>query len=145
MTEPIVCPLWATKDKRFRSRHYHAWDRPCGACGRKVVVSDAVKRRLDSSRGAVILCEQCAVIQAGNAELQASSESGPDAAEDLAACVTCAALKEQVESAAMELARCKDLPDTIGATTAYKKWAHVFRARWDHRFKAHNNEPRGRE
>ena len=64
MIEPIVCPLWVTNDRRFRSRRYHAWDRPCCSCGRKVVVSDAVKRQLDFSSGALLLCEQCAVISA---------------------------------------------------------------------------------
>jgi hypothetical protein len=143
MIEPIICPLWVTNDKRFRSRHYHAWDRPCRLCGRKVVVSDAVKKQLDS--GAVILCEQCAMIPARQPEIEALDESKADTVENEGHCATCAALKEQEESAAMELARCKDLPDALGAKTAQRRWAHLSHARWDHRFKAHNDEPRGRE
>lgn len=42
MAEPIICPLWVNKDGAFRSRSYHAWDRPCRLCGRKVVLRDAI-------------------------------------------------------------------------------------------------------
>ena len=136
MTETIVCPLWVSTDKRFRSRRYHAWDRPCGSCGTKVVVSDAVKLRLDSNKAIVILCEQCDV-------MDVSCEPAPT--QERETCASCAALKEQEESAAMEWARCKDLPDTVAAETAYKKWAHLYRARWSHLSKAHKDEPRGRE
>src|SRR5258706_12114436 len=145
MIEPIICTLWVTNDRRFRSRHYRAWDRACHLCGRKVVVSDTVKRQLDSGSRAVILCEQCAVIQARQPEIEALSESEPNGIDAGEPCATCAALKEQVESAAMELARQRDLPDTLGAKTAYRRWAHLFSARYNHQFKAHNSEPRGRE
>ena len=78
-------------------------------CGRKVVVSAAAKKQLDSKSGAVILCEQCAGIQAQEWEIEALRESKPDVIEDVEHCTTCAALKEQEQSAAMELARCKNL------------------------------------
>jgi hypothetical protein len=78
-------------------------------------------------------------------EIDRASESEPNAFEDLEPCITCATLKEQEESAAMELARCKDLPDRVAAKAASRKWAHLFQARWDHQFKAHNRESRGRE
>jgi hypothetical protein len=145
MIETIICPLWVSNDKRFRSRHYNAWDRPCRSCGRKVIVSDAVKVQLDSNRAAVILCEQCAVIETRTSEIETPGESEPNAIGEAEPCATCATLKEQEESAAMELARCKDLPDRVRAETASKKWSHLFHARWDHHFKAHNSESRGRE
>ncbi len=59
-------------------------------------------------------------------------------------CASCAALKEQEASAAMEFARCKDLPDIVAAETAYKKWVHLSRARWSHLSKAHKDDARGR-
>jgi hypothetical protein len=132
MTETIVCPLWVSTDKRFRSRRYHAWDRPCASCGRKVVVSDAVKLRLDADRAIVILCEQCDVAEVACA---------PATPEEGEPCATCAALKEQEESAAIEFARSKG---TVSEEAACRKWAHVSRARWSHRSKAHKNDPRGR-
>jgi hypothetical protein len=133
MIETIVCPLWVSADKRFRSRHYHAWDRPCASCGRKVVVSDAVKQRLDSNTAIVILCEQCDAMDV-SCEPAATQEREP--------CAVCAALKEQEESAAIEFARCKD---TAAEEAAYMKWAHLSRARWNHLSKAHKDDARGRE
>jgi hypothetical protein len=60
---------------------------------------------------AVIACEQCAVIQAREPEIEGLSASGWNAIDDAESCATCATLKEQEESAALEWARCKDLPD----------------------------------
>lgn len=133
--EPIVCPLWVSSDDRFRSRHYQAWDRPCAICGRKTVVSSAVKRQLESEAGSVIVCEQCALARADVTDAQ-KSESTLEPP-----CPTCAALKLQEESAAAELAHIRDL---AGSEEARRKWGHIFTARWRHRYKAHNDEPRGR-
>jgi hypothetical protein len=108
-----------------------------------VIVSDAVKQRLDSDPEALILCEQCAVVHGGTPELE-EPVCKAEAISDAENCQTCSDLKLQEEAAVLELARCKDLPDTSAAKQAYTKWAHVFHARWDHHFKAHNNEPRGR-
>jgi hypothetical protein len=141
MIELIVCPLWVANYRHYRSRQYLIWDRPCSLCGRKVIVSAAVKRQLDSGSGAVIVCEQCASIQAPKSEIEALSASESNAIDNVEQCATCAALKEQEESAEVELARCKDLPN---AKAARMKWAHLFDARWAHQFKAHNSEPRGR-
>src|ERR1017187_1050407 len=140
MVEPIICPLWVGNDDRFRSRHYHAWDRPCGLCGRKVVLSDAVKRQLQSNSGSAIVCEQCAL--ARFSEIEAWRRPEPEAVDPEEACSTCASLKEQEEAAAMELARVLGLPDSAHVQ---RKWEHLFNARWEHRFKAHNREARGRE
>lgn len=134
--EPIVCPLWVNGDERFRSRHYHAWDRPCGICGRKVVVSSAVQRQLESEAGSVIVCEQCGL--ARTEVLDALRRSKPETEPP---CPTCEILKTQEESAAAELARVRGLS---GSDEAQRRWAHIFTARWQHRFKAHNDEPRGR-
>src|SRR5437879_7007482 len=103
MVEPIICPLWVSNDYRFRSRRYNAWDRPCGLCGRKVVVSDATKRQLESNSGAVIVCEQCALTRFSEIEALYRSES--KAVDPEETCPTCASLKEQEEAAGMELAR----------------------------------------
>ena len=140
MVEPIICPLWASNDDRFRSRHYHAWDRPCGLCGRKVVVSDVIERRLQSNSGTVVVCEQCAL--ARFSEIEALHRPESESVDSEEACSTCASLKEQEEAAATELARVRGLPDS---EDIYQKWAHLSRSRWNHQFKAHNNEPRGRE
>ena len=140
MAEPIVCPLWVSSDSRFRSRHYHAWDRPCGLCGRKVVVSDAAKRHLESSRGTVVVCEQCALSRFS--EIETLHRPEPKAVDVEETCPTCSTLKEQEEAAAIELAGVRGLPDSIDLQ---RKWEHLFNARWEHRFKAHNREARGRE
>ena len=139
MAEPIVCPLWISNDNRFRSRHYHAWDRPCGFCGRKVVVSDAAKWQLESSSGTVVACEQCALTRFSEVETLPPPESKDGNSEET--CSVCAALKEREESANMELARVRGLP---GSEDIQRKWEHLSRARWDHRFKAHNQEARGK-
>ena len=132
--EPIICPLWVNSDERFRSRHYHAWDRPCAICGRKTVVSSAVKRQLESESGSVIVCEQCALARAEVTDAHRSElKMRPP-------CLTCEALKAQEESAAAELAHIRDL---AGSEAARRKWGHIFTARWQHMFKAHNDEPRG--
>jgi hypothetical protein len=140
MVEPIICPLWVSNDDRFRSRHYHAWDRPCGLCGRKVVVSDAIKRRLQSNSGAVVVCEQCAL--ARFSEIEAFYRPGTETVDPPEACSICASLKEQEECAALELARVMGLPDSADVQ---RKWEHLFNARWAHQFKAHNWEARGRK
>ena len=134
--EPIICPLWVNGDERFRSRHYHAWDRPCGICGRKVVVSSAVKRQIESENGNVVVCEQCALARVEIFDDLRRPETGTEPA-----CPTCDSLKAQEESAAAELARVRGLS---GSVEASRRWAHIFTARWQHRFKAHNDEPRGR-
>lgn len=134
--EPIICPLWVNGDERFHSRRYHAWDRPCGICGRKVVVSSSVKRQLDSEAGSVIVCEQCALARSEVLDALRNAEF-----EILPACPTCDALKAQEESAAAELARIGGLS---GSEEAQRRWAHIFTARWQHKFKAHNDEARGR-
>ena len=144
-TESIVCPLWVTNDRRFRSRHYHAWDRPCSLCGRKVVVSDEVKRHLDSHSAAVIVCEQCALIWSSRSEIRPLQEPKPKAAENMGVCTTCQVLNEREAAAAREWARFGNSSDAPGARAAYRKWAHLSNARSRHRFKAHADEPRGRE
>ena len=138
MIETIVCPLWSQNDKRFHSRHYHVWDRPCRSCGRKIAVSDAVKRRLDSNGPIAIVCEQCALIQAPMPEI----EFGP--LERAEPCASCATLKQQEQVAAMELAKCKDLPDKAAEKIAYAKWTRLYRAKWGHWFKAHKDDSRGK-
>lgn len=140
MAEPIICPLWVSGDDRFRRRHYHAWDRPCGLCGRKVVVSDAIERQLRSNSGTVIVCEQCAV--ARFSEIEALQRPETVALDPEEACSTCASLKQQEEAAAMELAQVRGLPDSADVQ---RNWEHLSRARWEHRVKAHNLEARGRE
>jgi hypothetical protein len=117
MNDPIICPLWEPNDKQFRSRHYHAWDRCCDFCGRTVVVSDAVKQQLDSSAKTLLICDHCALIRAPESEIEALHEPS-SAIEDGEACATCAALREQEESAAKELARCEGLPDGSAAKNA---------------------------
>jgi hypothetical protein len=140
MAEPIICPLWVSNDDRFRSRRYNAWDRPCGLCGRKVVVSDAIRRQLQSHSGLVIVCEQCAL--AGFPENEALHRPESQAVDTEETCSTCASLKEQEEAAAVELARVRGLPDSADIQ---RKCEHLSRDRWEHRFKAHNREARGRE
>src|ERR1700690_1185718 len=134
--EPIICPPWVNSGERFRSRHYQPWDRPCGICGRKVVVSSAVKRQLESEAGSVIVCEQCALARA---EVLAALRRPEYETEP--ACPTCDSLRAQEESAAAELARVRGLS---GSEEAYRRWAHIFTARWQHKFKGHHDEPRGR-
>ena len=140
MVEPIICPLWVSNDYRFRSRRYKAWDRPCGLCGRKVVVGDAAKRQLESNSQTVIVCEHCAL--ARFSEIEALYRPEWKAIDPEETCPTCASLKEQEEAAGMELARVRGLPDSADIQ---RKWGHLFHARWEHRFKAHNREARGRE
>jgi len=103
-------------------------------------VSDAIKRQLGSNSGTAIVCEQCALVRFSEIEALYCPESQAVAPEET--CSTCASLKEQEESAAMELARVRGLPDS---EDIQRKWEHLFRARWEHRFKAHNREARGRE
>lgn len=144
MTETIICPLWDQSDKRFRSRHYHAWDRCCDLCGRKVVISEVTKRQIETSIMTTVLCEQCALVQWQQATLEVPTEYEcglVDAEEpthvDADSCATCEELKIQEEEAALESARCQGLPDRDAAEKAHKRWAHLSRARWGHRFKAH--------
>ena len=106
------------------------------------MVSDAVKRQLDS--GIAIVCEQCAAAEEPQSEAEALQEPELNAAEDAQFCATYTTLRAQEEAAAIELARCRDLPDRVDAESAFKRWAHLFNARWRHRFKAHNSEARGR-
>jgi hypothetical protein len=60
--DSIVCPLWTSNEPQFRRRRYHAWDRACSICGRKVVVSGAVKREIDAEPTKALVCDQCALI-----------------------------------------------------------------------------------
>jgi hypothetical protein len=99
---------------------------------------------LDSDSKSVLLCEQCALTQAREAEIEAGGEPQPTIKEDGGPCATCAELKEQEESAAREWADCKDLPDRLAAEAARRKWEHLFRARCKHQFKEHNSDLRGR-
>ena len=108
-------------------------------CGRKVVVSDAVKREIDASPTTALVCEQCELLDSGIsvAESQADSAVNPEET-----CGTCARLKEQVEAAALEAARLSNLKDA-SAHDAHRKWAHLAEARVQHRRKAHGSERRG--
>ena len=144
MIEPIICPLWVSNDKRFTSRHYHAWDRPCHLCGRRVVVSDAVKDQLDFIVGSFVVCEQCALVHAMDRATLESSE--PESSEaERETCDVCETLRQQEEEASMELARCNAMTDKLGADEARRKWGHLFNARWKHKYKAHRQGRRGRE
>jgi hypothetical protein len=138
MVEPIICPLWVGNEDRFVSRRYIAWDRPCRLCGRKVVVSDAIKRQLESSNETVLVCEQCALVRSSEIEALLTPEPKVDFA---GTCPICASLKEQEEALSMALARARDLPESAAIQ---RKWAHLSKARWAHRFKAHNQEARGK-
>src|SRR5260221_4598836 len=144
MIETITCPLWDENDRRFRSRHYHTWSQRCGACGRKVVVSDAVKQKIDTDSEIVVLCEQCVLVQSQAPTLGVQGElqePTPTVTEGRASesdyCATCVALKREVEIAAVEKGRCDGLPDRKAADRAHKKWAHLFRAQLAHLAKAH--------
>lgn len=108
------------------------------------MVSEAVKRQLDSESKTVILCEQCSLLRSRESEIEAPREPESNAMEDVEPCPTCATLKEQEESAAKEFARCQGLPDRVTTEIARKKWAHLFNARWAHQFKKHSSVKRGR-
>jgi hypothetical protein len=116
----------------------------CCQCGRKLVVSDAVKRQLDTNTGTAVLCEKCAMVWP-QADVNAAKETEPKAANPMEVSATCMALKEQHKAAVRDWARLSHLPDESEAKTAYRRLAHVSDARSKHRFKAHNSEPRGRE
>ena len=138
--DAIVCPLWVSNDRRFRSRHYVAWDRACSICGRKVIVTDAVKRDLDANPVRAISCEDCNLMgkEPDPAELLTTSE--PDGHQ---ACATCAMLKEREEVAAREAGRLLNIRDSQ-ANAARRRWAHLAKARAQHRLKSHMNEQRGK-
>ncbi len=99
-------------------------------------MSSAVMRQIESKAGSVIVCEQCALSRGEILGEVQISESGT-----YSKCPTCEALKKQEEEAAAELAHISNLP---GSDEARRKWGHIFTARWQHRFKAHNDEARGR-
>src|SRR5437868_1247951 len=113
MTETITCPLWDESDRRFRSRRYHTWSRPCSACGRKVVVNDALKRKIDADRQISVLCEQCVLVQSQAPTLRALNEPQEPTLKGRASdhCEICDALRREEEIAAVEKARCDGLPD----------------------------------
>ena len=141
MTETITCPSWDENDRRFRSRRYHTWNRPCSACGRKVAVNDAVKRKIDADCQILILCEQCVLVQSQAPTigvLGEPQEPTPTVSEGRASdyCAICEALKREEEIAAVEWAHCADL-DPKAAKRANRKWVHLSRARSVHRSKAH--------
>jgi hypothetical protein len=138
--DTIVCPLWISNERRFRSRHYFTWDRACSVCGRKVVVSDAIKREIDADPATALVCEQCALTDAAMGPAEPALESGPQLNEE---CSTCVALNQQEEAAAREAWRLHNLRDEQ-ANAARRKWAHLAEARVRHRRKAHGNEKRGK-
>src|SRR5437016_13946839 len=110
MVEPVICPLWVSNDGRFRSRHYHAWDRPCALCRRKVVVSDAIKRQLESNSGTVIVCEQCALARLSEVDALHSHES--EAVDPEETCSDWPSWNVQYKAAAMGLAGANGLSVT---------------------------------
>jgi hypothetical protein len=138
MSGVIVCALWHENDKRFRSRHYHSWDRACTSCERKVVVGDADKSQIDANGKLKILCEQCALIYCPEEAIEEDRAPSEDA------CPACEELKRQHEAAQLEAALCRGLPDGDADRAAQKRLEHLSRARWAHRFKAHMDERRGR-
>ena len=85
------------------------------------------------------MCEQCALTRVEEIEALHPRSKAADPEE---ACPTCASLKEQEEAAAMDLARVTGLKDSMDIE---RKWERLFNARWEHRFKAHNREARGKE
>src|SRR5450631_3590207 len=95
MTEFIICPLWDNGDRRFKTRHYHAWHCPCGSCGRKLVISDALKRRIAGGTVPVI-CEQCGLILSNEPQAQIPRWQGRRG------CELCDDLVKQVEEARVE-------------------------------------------
>jgi hypothetical protein len=103
-------------------------------------VSDRAKRQLQSSSGTIIVCEQCAL--ARFSEIEALHRGESQAVDLEETCLTCASLKEQEEAADVELARVRGLPESADIQ---RKCEHLSCARWEHRFKAHNREARGRE
>jgi hypothetical protein len=121
MSGVVICALWDESDKSFRSRHYHAWDRACSSCGRKVVVSHADKRQIDADVRTKILCEQCALVRWQELTLELPSNDGSAGVEE-DSCAACQELKRQEEAAAMEWARCKGLPDRDADQAAQARW-----------------------
>jgi len=144
VSEVIICPLWEPNNKRFRRRRYHAWDRRCTNCDRTVAVSDAAKRRLDAEANTQILCEHCALVLVPDVEMAPASEPERNAVKNEEACPTCSVFKAETEAAAKERARLEGMPDRVAAAAAKKKWEHLFRAQWAHKFKAHNADRRGK-
>lgn len=138
--DTIVCPLWTSDERRFRSRHYHAWDRACCVCGRKVVVSDAVKREIDAAPTTALVCDQCALMETARVSPESPTQSVLQPEE---ACAICTRLKEQEEAAAREEWGLHNLKDEQ-ANEAHRKWAHLAEARVRHRRKAHGDERRGK-
>ena len=133
----IVCPLWTSNERRFQARHYVAWDRACSLCGRKVIVSDAIKRESDADPAIALVCDQCDLM---DAPIELAVQSGPSPDE---ACATCAVLKQQEEAAAREAWRPHNLKDEQ-ANAARRKLAHLAGARVRHLRKTHGHEQRGK-
>ena len=98
-----------------------------------------MKRQLESSNETVLVCEQCALVRSSEIEALLPPEPEADLAEQ---CPICASLKEQYEAVSTELTLAQDLPESEAIR---RKWEHLLNARFGHRFKAHNEEARGKE
>lgn len=123
----IVCPLWDESDRRFRARHYHAWDTRCGSCGRRVAVSEAVKRSIDADRAVPVICEQCDLLKPDEPALPVPRWVGPQG------CELCEKLAKQVDEARLGWCALENSPDRKAAAKARRKWSHLLTTVHDHR------------
>lgn len=131
MPEAIVCPLWDDNDRRFRSRRYHAWDHRCGSCGRKVAVSEAVKRRIDLQGDAPVVCEECA--QTSTSDVGVTVPRWAQAPED-EACELCRFLKGQMDEARLASSA---VENSSGREAAGRRLEHLHNELLHHRKAAH--------
>jgi len=58
----VVCRQWNEQDRRFRARHYGAYQRKCRVCGCQLAVSRQQKQQADA-QNLQFICEQCDLIE----------------------------------------------------------------------------------
>lgn len=119
MTKSIICPLWDNTDHRFKSRAYHAWDHKCGSCGRKVVISEAVKHTIDDGEAVPIICEQCALMLPREPSLQVPRWQGRKG------CELCSRLQNQLDQARLQMYALQNSKDRKAKEEATRKWVHL--------------------
>jgi hypothetical protein len=119
MPESTICPVWDNTNRRFNSRRYQAWDHKCGSCGRKVVVSEAVKRRIDGGETVPIICEQCGLTppyEPFTTTPRWQSRKG---------CMLCVTLQKQLNQAQLEMYAHVNSKDRKAEQKARRKWVHL--------------------
>jgi hypothetical protein len=56
----VVCQSWPYHEEFFADVHYHRWRKHCSCCGKPIVVTTVIVKRIRLGETLNLVCQECA-------------------------------------------------------------------------------------